>query len=172
MTKKVSKAQRDRAELKDIVSGLKQIQEDCTEPCLVDVGKHLIFTNGGAKMVALEKLPVEGHGRLVTFINEYPDDQELDPEDYAIVEFCDNRVLTKIRLSDEALASLGILIVKTELKTDLIENDLQDQQKKSEASEFGLDYDGAISAGPDGWQCDDCQNWNRSSDIQCRFCTE
>lgn len=40
----------------------------------------------------------------------------------------------------------------------------------SEVKTFGTDYDGSISAGKDGWECPACENWNRKSDPQCRFC--
>lgn len=37
-------------------------------------------------------------------------------------------------------------------------------------TESGLDYDGAISAGPDAWQCDCCSQFNPTNIYKCRFC--
>src|SRR5690554_581629 len=40
----------------------------------------------------------------------------------------------------------------------------------NEVSIFGNDYDGAISAGKDGWECDFCGCWNKKELMLCRFC--
>ncbi|MEO9884026.1 MAG: hypothetical protein ABJG33_00170 [Balneola sp.] len=41
---------------------------------------------------------------------------------------------------------------------------------KNEVTMFGTDYDGAISAGEDGWNCNQCQCWNKEEDVFCVHC--
>lgn len=40
----------------------------------------------------------------------------------------------------------------------------------NEVTMFGVDYDGAVSAGKDGWECDICWKWNQHYDYECRHC--
>jgi hypothetical protein len=42
--------------------------------------------------------------------------------------------------------------------------------RENEVTMFGIDYDGAISAGEDGWNCNQCQCWNKEEDVFCIFC--
>lgn len=42
--------------------------------------------------------------------------------------------------------------------------------EKNEVTIFGTDYNGAISAGKDGWQCEDCGYWNKETIILCVQC--
>ena len=40
----------------------------------------------------------------------------------------------------------------------------------NEVTLFGVDYDGAVSAGDDGWYCNQCQCWNKEEDVFCVYC--
>ena len=41
---------------------------------------------------------------------------------------------------------------------------------QNEVTIFGADYDGAISAGDEGWQCGQCQYWNKKERVFCKKC--
>jgi hypothetical protein len=40
----------------------------------------------------------------------------------------------------------------------------------NEVENFGIDYDGAISAGGNGWECKECGCWNADKNIECYKC--
>ena len=42
----------------------------------------------------------------------------------------------------------------------------------NEVTDFGVDYDNAITAGEDGWQCGNCGKWNRKEYYICKHCVE
>lgn len=47
---------------------------------------------------------------------------------------------------------------------------MSEDKDENEVTLFGVDYDGAISAGQDAWQCEECAYWNNSQRNYCVKC--
>ena len=72
-----------------------------------------------------------------------------------------------------------IHLSKSELKkiygeyfSSQLEPQVSNAKSGNEVTDFGTDYDGAISAGKDGWQCGNCEKWNKKEHYVCKHCVE